>query len=393
LAVIIGIISVQIIKRYNMRDAQGNPVSIPPKDASQIKRYLIGGSMFGLGWALLGACPGPMFALLCSGLTIMVIPNQPEYNVFFNDSTMLCDLAQGTITIQTNDNLTWSNGSSDSSFTPTQPGWQHFTVSNFCNTLADSVFIAIEAQVSCDILPHSNVLCEGGSLTIVAEVNNADIFGWDDNMNNQADITITQSGVYQFIASNDCGSCLQNVTIENSNFEADFVGSPEQGNAPLTVQITNNTNNAVSEEWFLNGVPIDLENETLIFDENGEYLLTLFAIGEDGCSSEGSQLFIVENKLIVNIPNVFTPNGDGVNDLFTITINRVGSLNFEILNRWGNIMQSGKIEVKPDEPVVLWDGMSIDTAANDGVYFYKINFQSSLNGTSKNWHGFFHLNR
>jgi uncharacterized membrane protein YedE/YeeE len=74
LAVIVGIISVQIIKRYNMKDAQGNPISIPPKDASQVKRYLIGGSMFGLGWALLGACPGPMFALLGSGLTIMVIP-------------------------------------------------------------------------------------------------------------------------------------------------------------------------------------------------------------------------------------------------------------------------------------------------------------------------------
>jgi uncharacterized protein len=74
LAVIVGIISVQIIKRFDMKDAQGNPISIPPKDASQVKRYLIGGSMFGLGWALLGACPGPMFALLGSGLTIMVIP-------------------------------------------------------------------------------------------------------------------------------------------------------------------------------------------------------------------------------------------------------------------------------------------------------------------------------
>lgn len=74
LAVIVGIISVQIIKRNNMKDAQGTPISIPPKDPSQVKRYLIGGSMFGLGWALLGACPGPMFALLGSGLTIMVIP-------------------------------------------------------------------------------------------------------------------------------------------------------------------------------------------------------------------------------------------------------------------------------------------------------------------------------
>lgn len=74
LAVIVGIISVQIIKRKNMKDAQGNPITIPPKDPSQVKRYIIGGSMFGLGWALLGACPGPMFALLGTGLTIMVIP-------------------------------------------------------------------------------------------------------------------------------------------------------------------------------------------------------------------------------------------------------------------------------------------------------------------------------
>lgn len=74
LAVIVGIISVQIIKRKNMKDAQGNPITIPPKDPSQVKRYLIGGSMFGLGWALLGACPGPMFALFGTGLTIMVVP-------------------------------------------------------------------------------------------------------------------------------------------------------------------------------------------------------------------------------------------------------------------------------------------------------------------------------
>jgi len=74
LAVIVGIISVQIIKRNNMKDAKGNLISIPPKDPTQVKRYLIGGSMFGLGWALLGACPGPMFALLGAGLTIMVIP-------------------------------------------------------------------------------------------------------------------------------------------------------------------------------------------------------------------------------------------------------------------------------------------------------------------------------
>ncbi len=74
LAIIVGMISVQLIKRFNVKDMDGNPITIPPKDPGQKTRYIIGGSMFGLGWALLGACPGPMFALLGSGLTIMIIP-------------------------------------------------------------------------------------------------------------------------------------------------------------------------------------------------------------------------------------------------------------------------------------------------------------------------------
>lgn len=74
LAVIVGMISIQIIKRWNVKDLYGEPVTIPPKDPSQVKRYIIGGSIFGLGWALLGACPGPMFTLLGSGLTIMLVP-------------------------------------------------------------------------------------------------------------------------------------------------------------------------------------------------------------------------------------------------------------------------------------------------------------------------------
>ncbi|MCC5923470.1 MAG: gliding motility-associated C-terminal domain-containing protein, partial [Crocinitomicaceae bacterium] len=156
---------------------------------------------------------------------------------------------------------------------------------------------------------------------------------------------------------------------------------------------TNNTNNAVTEEWLLNGVPIDLENDTLLFTENGEYLLTLIAVGEDGCISEWSQLFNVENNLTIYLPNVITPNGDGINDFFTIRINQLGSLTFEILNRWGNIMQSGQIEVQPDEPVALWNGFSNNVAANDGVYFYKINFQSAISATTENWHGFFHVHR
>ncbi len=73
-AIVVGIISIQLIKRLGIKDLDGNPIRIAPKDASQVKRYIIGGATFGLGWGLIGACPGPLFALLGSGLTIILIP-------------------------------------------------------------------------------------------------------------------------------------------------------------------------------------------------------------------------------------------------------------------------------------------------------------------------------
>lgn len=66
-AVVTGIIGIQIIKRFNVTDFQGNPIEIADKEPGSI-RYWIGGLFFGLGWALVGACPGPIFILLGAGI-------------------------------------------------------------------------------------------------------------------------------------------------------------------------------------------------------------------------------------------------------------------------------------------------------------------------------------
>lgn len=71
-ALIIGVIGIQIIKRKNAKDVDGHPIVINPKDKS-LSRYLLGGTAFGLGWALIGACPGPLFVLLGAGTYSILI--------------------------------------------------------------------------------------------------------------------------------------------------------------------------------------------------------------------------------------------------------------------------------------------------------------------------------
>ncbi|HSD15006.1 MAG TPA: DUF6691 family protein [Flavobacterium sp.] len=71
-AVVTGVIGVQLIKRNNLKDIHGLPIEIADKERGFV-RYVVGGIMFGLGWALVGSCPGPIFILLGAGFYGIVI--------------------------------------------------------------------------------------------------------------------------------------------------------------------------------------------------------------------------------------------------------------------------------------------------------------------------------
>ena len=70
-AVVVGIISVLIIKKFNVKTIYGEMVEFHNKKFN--KGQIIGGLLFGFGWAITGACPGPIFALIGSGITVMIV--------------------------------------------------------------------------------------------------------------------------------------------------------------------------------------------------------------------------------------------------------------------------------------------------------------------------------
>jgi uncharacterized membrane protein YedE/YeeE len=70
-AVVVGLISVLLIKKFKIKTIYGEPIEFVNKEFN--KGQIYGGLLFGLGWAITGACPGPLFALIGTGATVIIV--------------------------------------------------------------------------------------------------------------------------------------------------------------------------------------------------------------------------------------------------------------------------------------------------------------------------------
>ena len=70
-AILVGMISVLLIKKFNIKTIYGEPIKLEPKEFN--KGQIYGGLLFGFGWAITGACPGPLFAQIGAGATVIIV--------------------------------------------------------------------------------------------------------------------------------------------------------------------------------------------------------------------------------------------------------------------------------------------------------------------------------
>lgn len=173
----------------------------------------------------------------------------------------------------------------------------------------------------------------------------------------------------------DAFGCETDTVIQigvTNTTNAFFTATPNSGAAPLSVSFSNQSTNATNYSWFIES---DFLGDNLLqhtFDTSGNYTVTLIAWQNDPlCSDTFSLQIVVYDSLIIQIPNVFTPNGDGINDIFTITTNQPVSVEYHLFNRWGNVIaQDTKATTAGNSNFVLpiWDGENY----SDGTYFYVI---------------------
>jgi len=299
----------------------------------------------------------------------------PSISINQNDTT-ICNGTPLQVTVTPSTNITWSNGASGSPLTITAPGQYIATVTNGCGTASDTLNVlaspAANAQITNQlpilICPDTDVLLTGtgtGTLT------------WGNGQTGNS-TTVNGAGTYTLISQTACGSDTASITVTEHPLNAQFIADPIQGNAPLVVNLTNQSTDESGSVWtFGDGTnPSTEESPSHTYNEPGTYTLMLSVINAQGCTDTISVEILVIEQMTVELPNIFTPNGDNANDEYSIKSQGVIKLKADIYNRWGQKMFSWS------DPAVSWNGKSpFGSAATPGVYFCVVEATDALGKT------------
>ncbi len=184
---------------------------------------------------------------------------------------------------------------------------------------------------------------------------------------NTANPIVNEIGDYTLTVTNTLTGCQSTATVNVSqgNVTALISADPTTGLSPLPVSFTCTSTGATNYSWnFGDGNTSASQNPVNIFVTSGSYTVILTA-SSGPCTSTASIVIVVEDGLTLVIPNVFTPNNDGSNDIFTIKSTGVKEISLQVFNRWGQKLYEFA------GPKASWDGLTPQGGqVPEGTYFY-----------------------
>jgi gliding motility-associated-like protein len=203
------------------------------------------------------------------------------------------------------------------------------------------------------------------------------------------------AGIYSVTIHDNTNGCSASgtVSLKNSTVTAAFEADKTEGFAPLTVNFFNNSitssgSKSITTLWNItNGTSFSTPHATVpasaTFSQAGTYTVIIYA-SKGMCLDSDTLLINVEIPSHVIIPNIFTPNGDHINDLFFVKMSSLHEVSAIIYDRWGRKVYElinstgGNIE---------WDGKDqYGKDVAEGTYFYVIK-GSGKDGTAYDKHG------
>ncbi|MEZ4722667.1 MAG: gliding motility-associated C-terminal domain-containing protein [Flavobacteriales bacterium] len=285
--------------------------------------------------------------------------------------TTVCDADSFTIGTDSlvGASYAWSNGLMTSSVVVSESDKYVLSVTNACNEVIDSIKVGVAEYPRSSGLEDSTH-CGQGSVEL-RHLNQAfTTYYWSDSTT-EVILTVDTAGSYFLRATNACASIADSALIE-------FIEQPEFSlKTPITVcptdtlllnvQLESNDTMNLSFHWS-NGDSTRILN----VKEPGSYGLT---VRNGKCSTTKSVVIVWDDGLCLEcktfVPNVFTPNDDGINDHLSVIATCVDNREkyLAVFNRWGTLLWEGE----GDE---YWDGTIQNGLASEGVYYYYLELRN-----------------
>lgn len=263
----------------------------------------------------------------------------PDAGIVNLGSDELCPGETTTLIGSGEGDYIWSNGSTASEIQVGSGTWE-LVVSTACGSSAVMYIISALAgePVQIDQGP-STAICADGQPVVLTATGDGD-FVWDDGSTG-ALFVVDAVGTYTVMAVNECGTYSYSTVVTNSDVTALFVPSTASRSAPVEINFQNlSSGGAVAFEWYLDGQAVSEGfNYSRLFTWPDTYLITLIAEDAAGCRDSYSlpiEIILVDDQLFV--PNAFTPDNDGINEVFKAYGPDFPDFKMEIYNRWGDLV-------------------------------------------------------
>lgn len=320
----------------------------------------------------------------CLGNTSFTIGNGPGINMSVVGSDETCDgVADGSLTVS-------SSGTSPITYDITGPTTASNSTGTFSGLPAGTYTVAITDANGCTdletftinggVIQNGNAIAAATSCSystdgsvVLSTTNGAaphtySISGPVSQTNTTGSFSSLPGGVYSYTVTDDNGCAYTNTFVISNPAPviASFTPSPNNGLEPLTVFFDNNSSNAVNYFWYFDDGNTSTDPNPSNTFLQGTYSAMLVA--QNGtCFDTTYHTIVVVFNSVLYIPNVITPNADGLNDDFHVYHEGIETFHCEIYNRWGTKIY------EYDDPDGNWDGSFEGKKVSEGTYFYVIN--------------------
>ena len=254
---------------------------------------------------------------------------------------------------------------------------------NGCSDSTNQTII-VDPKPDPNFTMNDTVFCVGDPSELLIASDPSGMFSGAHVSGNLFDPKVAGNFTIQYnIGKGSCIDSSKKIVTVNELPVAAFKTSPSIGRVNEPVQFTFTGKNAVSYDWIFGNPPVgnsNNQNPVFTFTKMNNYEVTLI-VENEGCFDTITLSIPIQGADTLIVPNVFTPNGDSVNDYFTPVSLNINTYNILIYNRWGGLVyENNTLESN-------WNGTYKGEPCAIGVYFYVLNATSysgreyNLNGT------------